>query len=393
MRPYSEVDQQQGKIEIREVIPDISDLLKEMVAKGASDLHLTTDSPPMIRVAGKLERLPYTDLDAATTKSLMYSVMTEEQKRLFEENLELDFSFGLSGMARFRANVFEQRSGVAGALRVVPWQIPSFEELGLPKVVVDICSRPRGLVLVTGPTGSGKSTSLAAMIDYINENRHEHIITIEDPIEFLHPHKNCLVNQRELHANTLSFPAAMRAALREDPDIVLIGEMRDRESTELAVSLAETGHLTFATLHTNNAVSSINRIIDIFPADQQQQIRTQLSFVLEAVMSQSLLKAARGGGRVLAAEVMMPNSAIRNLMREDKIHQIPSLMQSGQAEHGMITFNQSLARLVLRGKITKDVAIEASSDHKELIPMIERGEARGEGRPGRSRPAGRRPNR
>jgi len=261
----------------------------------------------------------------------------------------------------------------------------------LPKVVHDICSRPRGLVLVTGPTGSGKSTSLAAMIDHINENRHAHIITIEDPIEFLHPHKNCLVNQRELHANTLSFPAAMRAALREDPDIVLIGEMRDRESTELAVSLAETGHLTFATLHTNNAVSSINRIIDIFPADQQQQIRTQLSFVLEAVMSQSLLKAAHGGGRVLAVEVMMPNSAIRNLMREDKIHQIPSLMQSGQAEHGMITFNQSLTRLVVRGKITKEVAIEASSDHKELIPMIERAEERGEGRSGRSRPAGRRP--
>ena len=390
MQPYSKIDEHQGEIEIREVIPDISDLLKEMIAKNASDLHLTTDSPPMIRVSGKLQRLPYTDLDAATTKSLMYSVMTEEQKRIFEENLELDFSFGLSGMARFRANVFEQRSGVAGALRVVPWQIPSFEELGLPKVVHDICSRPRGLVLVTGPTGSGKSTSLAAMIDHINETRHEHIITIEDPIEFLHPHKNCLVNQRELHANTLSFPAAMRAALREDPDIVLIGEMRDRESTELAVSLAETGHLTFATLHTNNAVSSINRIIDIFPADQQQQIRTQLSFVLEAVISQSLLQAARGGGRVLAAEVLMPNSAIRNLMREDKIHQIPSLMQSGQAEHGMITFNQSLARLVLRGKITKQVAIEASSDHKELIPMIERGEARGEGRPGRSRPAGRR---
>jgi len=393
MQPYNDqMDTQQQ--EIRQEIPDISDLLKEMIAKGASDLHITTESPPMIRVDGELEKLPYRDLDPATTKSLMYSVMTEEQKRLFEENLELDFSFGLAGMARFRANCFEQRAGVAGALRVVPWQIPGFDELGLPKVIKEICTRPRGLVLVTGPTGSGKSTSLAAMIDHINESRHEHIITIEDPIEFLHPHKNCLVNQRELHANTLSFPAAMRAALREDPDIVLIGEMRDRQSTELALSLAETGHLTFATLHTNSAVSSINRIIDIFPADQQQQIRTQLSFVLEAVMSQSLLAAARGGGRVLAAEVMIPNSAIRNLMREDKVHQIPSLMQSGQAEHGMMTFNQSLARLVLRGKVTKDVAIEASSDQKELIPMIERGEARGEGRPGsdRSRPS-RRPGR
>ena len=294
-------------------------------------------------------------------------------------------------MARFRANVFEQRGGVGGALRVVPWQIPSFEELGVPNVMLEVCQRPRGLILVTGPTGSGKSTSLAALIDYINETRHEHIITIEDPIEFLHPHKNCLVNQRELHANTLSFPAAMRAALREDPDIVLIGEMRDRESTELALSLAETGHLTFATLHTNSAVASINRIIDIFPGDQQQQIRTQLSFGLEAVMSQILLPAARGGGRVLAAEVMLPNAAIRNLMREDKVHQIPSLMQAGQAEHGMQTFNQALARLVLRGKITKETALEASSDTKELIPMIERGEASGDGRSaGRSRSAGRR---
>ena len=378
MKPYEEFETQE---EIRKEIPDISDLLREMLEKGASDLHLTTESPPKVRVDGELENLPYKDLDPATTKSLMYSVMTEEQKRLFEENLELDFSFGLQGMARFRANCYEQRGGVAGVLRVVPWQIPSFGELGLPQVIKDLCDRPRGLILVTGPTGSGKTTTLAAMIDYINETRKQHIITIEDPIEFLHPHKQCMVNQRELHANTLSFPAAMRAALREDPDIVLIGEMRDRESTELALSLAETGHLTFATLHTNSAISSINRIIDIFPADQQQQIRTQLSFVLETVMSQSLLPAARGKGRQLAVEVMIPNSAIRNLMREDKIHQIPSLMQSGQSEHGMMTFNQSLARLVLRGKITRETAIDGSSDHKELIPMIERAMARGEGRP------------
>ena len=379
MEPYKEFEQQE---EICHEIPDISDLLREMLEKGASDLHLTTESPPKVRVDGELRSLPYKDLDPATTKSLMYSVMTEEQKRLFEENLELDFSFGLQGMARFRANCYEQRGGVAGALRVVSWQIPSFQELGLPQVIKELCDRPRGLILVTGPTGSGKTTTLAAMIDHINESRRQHIITMEDPIEFLHPHKQCMVNQRELHANTLSFPAAMRAALRDDPDIVLIGEMRDRESTELALSLAETGHLTFATLHTNSAISSINRIIDIFPADQQQQIRTQLSFVLEAVLSQSLLPAARGGGRRLAVEVMIPNSAIRNLMREDKIHQIPSLMQSGQSEHGMMTFNQSLARLVMRGKITRETAIDASSDHKELIPMIERAEARGEGRPG-----------
>ena len=378
MEPYAEFTETPQTQEIREDMPDIADLLKEMISLGGSDLHIVTEAPPKVRVDGKLQDLPYRELDDATTKSLLYSVMTEEQKRLFEENLELDFSFGLQGLARFRANVFEQRSGVSGALRVIPWEIPSFEELGIPKAIKSLCDTPRGLILVTGPTGAGKSTTLAAMVNHVNETRHEHIITIEDPIEFLHPHKNCIVNQRELHANTLSFPNAMRAALREDPDVVLIGEMRDRESTELAVSLAETGHLTFATLHTNSAVSSINRIIDIFPADQQQQIRTQLSFVLEAVLSQALLPAARGSGRKLAMEIMIPNSAIRNLMREDKVHQIPSIMQSGQSEHGMQTFNQSLAKLVMRGKITRDCALDYSSDVRELIPMLDRAEARGD---------------
>jgi twitching motility protein PilT len=371
----------------RGAIPDIADLLREMTDMGASDLHLTPESAPQVRIDGKLGPLPYVDLDPATTKALMYSVMTEEQKRLFEENMELDFSFGLQGMARFRANVFESRAGVSGALRVVPWEIPAMDELGLPRVVKDLCRKPRGLVLVTGPTGSGKTTSLAAMVDLINDERHEHIITIEDPIEFLHTHKNCIVNQRELHANTKSFPAAMRSALREDPDIVLVGEMRDRESTELALQLAETGHLTFATLHTNSAVQTINRIIDIFPADHQQQIRTQLSFVLEGVLSQSLLPAARGAGRVLSMEVLIPNSAVRNLMREDKVHQIPSIMQSGQAEHGMQTFNQSLSRLALRGKITRDSALQASSDPRELLTMMERGAKEGGPQGGRMRPA------
>ncbi len=371
----------------RAAVPDIADLLREMNDMGASDLHLTPESPPQIRVDGKLGPLPYVDLSPATTKALMYSVMTEEQKRLFEENMELDFSFGLQGMARFRANVFESRAGVAGALRVVPWEIPAMEDLGLPRVIRDLCRKPRGLVLVTGPTGSGKTTSLASMIDLINNERFEHIITIEDPIEFLHTHKNCIVNQRELHGNTKSFPAAMRSALREDPDIVLVGEMRDRESTELALQLAETGHLTLATLHTNSAVQTINRIIDIFPADHQQQIRTQLSFVLEGVLSQSLLPAARGTGRVLAMEVMIPNSALRNLIREDKVHQIPSVMQSGQAEHEMMTFNQSLSRLALRGKITRDAALQASSDPKELLTMMERGAKEGDYKGSRMRPA------
>jgi len=352
----------------RAAVPDIADLLREMNDMGASDLHLTPESPPQIRVDGKLGPLPYVDLTPAITKALMYSVMTEEQKRLFEENMELDFSFGLQGMARFRANVFESRAGVAGALRVVPWEIPAMEDLGLPRVIRDLCRKPRGLVLVTGPTGSGKTTSLASMIDLINNERFEHIITIEDPI-------------------TKSFPAAMRSALREDPDIVLVGEMRDRESTELALQLAETGHLTFATLHTNSAVQTINRIIDIFPADHQQQIRTQLSFVLEGVLSQSLLPSARGTGRVLAMEVMIPNSALRNLIREDKVHQIPSVMQSGQAEHEMMTFNQSLSRLALRGKITRDIALQTSSDPKELLTMMERGAKEGDYKGGRMRPA------
>jgi len=284
-------------------------------------------------------------LTPAESKQLVYGVMTDAQKHRFEEDLELDFSFGLKGLARFRANCFNQRGSVAAVLRVIPWEIKSFEDLHLPPIVARLCERPRGLILITGPTGSGKSTTLAAMIDKINRDRHEHILTIEDPIEFVHPHKNCLVNQREVHSDTKDFHQALRAALREDPDVVLVGEMRDLETVESALRIAETGHLTLGTLHTNSASSTINRIIDVFPSHQQPQIRAQLSLVLEGILCQSLLSRVGGMGRVMAMEILIPNAAIRNLIREDKIHQIYSAMQSGQDKFGMQTFNQSLAVL------------------------------------------------
>ena len=366
-----------------DAIPDMVELLHEMIENDASDLHITAGVPPQVRVDGDLHGLPHPTLGANDTKLLLYSVMTEEQKTVLEDKLEIDFSFGIEDLARFRANVFIQRGAVAGALRFIPWGIPSFEELGLPEVVKEVCAQPRGLVLVTGPTGSGKSTTLAAMVDLINSTRAGHIITIEDPIEYLHSHKRSIVNQRELHADTRSFAAAMRSALREDPDVVLIGEMRDLESTGLALTLAETGHLTLATLHTNSAVQTINRIIDIFPSAQQPQIRTQLSFVLIASMSQALLPAARGKGRVLAQEILLPNAAIRNLIREDKVHQIASSMQTGQAEHGMKTFNQDLGRLVQSGKITRDTALLTTSDRRELLNILSRVDS--PARPGRDR--------
>src|SRR5678810_1164630 len=279
------------------------------------------------------------------TKALAYSVLTDAQKKRFEEALELDFSFGIKGLARFRCNMFNQRGAVGAVYRVIPEKIRAFQELGLPQVLTTLAERPRGLVLVTGPTGSGKSTTVAAMIDKINKERHDHILTIEDPIEFVHQHQGCLVNQREVHSDTQSFGAALRAALREDPDVVLIGEMRDLETIESALRIAETGHLTFGTLHTNSASSTINRIIDVFPAHQQPQIRAQLSLVLEGIMCQSLLPKADGKGRAMAMEILVPNAAIRNLIREDKIHQIYSSMQTGQDKYGMQTFNQSLASL------------------------------------------------
>ena len=348
-------------------------LLKTLVDQGGSDLHVTTNSPPQIRIDGKMVPLQLPPMTAAETKQLIYGVLTESQKHRLEEALEVDFSFGVKGLARFRANVFFQRGAVAGAFRTIPWEMRNFKELGLPDVVSDLCERPRGLILVTGPTGSGKTTTLAAMLDKINSERHEHMVTIEDPIEYLHAHKKCLVNQRELHADTHSFSNALRSVLRQDPDVVLIGEMRDLETIESALRIAETGHLTFATLHTNSAAQTINRIIDVFPAHQQSQIRAQLSFVLEGILCQSLLPRATGHGRALALEILVPNSAIRNLIREDKVHQIYSAMQTGQTQFGMQTFNQSLATLYYKKQITLQLALSMSSHPDELQDMINRG--------------------
>src|SRR5438105_1978917 len=300
----------------------LSELLHKLAELGGSDLHVTTGTPPLIRVHGEIRPLDgYRPLTSGETKQLAYSVLTDAQKHRFEENLELDFSFGVKGLSRFRANVFNQRGAVGAVFRAIPYEIKSFEELGLPPIVKELCNKPRGLVLVTGPTGSGKSTTLAAMIDKINNDRREHILTIEDPIEFLHNHKSCLVNQREVNADTKGFAEALRTALRQDPDVVPVGEMRDLETIESALRIAETGHLTFATLHTNSAASTINRIIDVFPAMQQAQVRAQLSLTLEGILCQSLLPKADGRGRPMAMEILVPNAAIRNLIREDKVHQ------------------------------------------------------------------------
>jgi len=351
----------------------LPELLQTLVDNQGSDLHLTTQTPPQIRVHGKLQVLDLPPLGAADTKTLAYSVLTDAQKKRFEETLELDFSFGIRGIARFRCNVFNQRGAVAAVYRVIPETIKTFHELGLPAVIGNLSERPRGLVLVTGPTGSGKSTTLAAMIDKINTERREHIITIEDPIEYIHQHKGCLVNQREVHADTLGFGVALRAALREDPDIVLIGEMRDLETIEAALRIAETGHLTFATLHTNSAAQTINRIIDVFPAHQQGQIRTQLSLVLEGIVCQALLPRADGMGRVASLEIMVPTPAIRNLIRDDKVHQIYSAMQTGQEKLGMQTMNQNLVTLYQTRLITLETAMSASSQKDELEQMMSRG--------------------
>ena len=351
----------------------LPELLKTTVEMNGSDLHIATSSPPQIRVHGHLQRLQMPDLTPAETKQLVYSVLTDAQKKRFEETMELDFSFGIKGLARFRCNVFNQRGAVGAVYRLIPEKIRTFGELGLPSVLANLAERPRGLVLITGPTGSGKSTTLAAMIDKINSERHDHILTIEDPIEYIHQHKNCLVNQREVHSDTGSFSNALRAALREDPDIVLIGEMRDLETVEAALKIAETGHLTFGTLHTNSAAQTINRIIDIFPANQQSQIRTQLSLVLEGIVCQALLPRADGKGRVCSLEIMVPTPAIRNLIRDDKIHQIYGSMQTGQEKLGMQTSNQSLASLHQKRLITLDMAMGASSNKDELQDMINRG--------------------
>ena len=354
-------------------MPTLPELLKTLVELDGSDLHIATNTPPQIRVHGHLRRVPGPDMQPSDTKQLVYSVLTDSQKKRFEESLELDFSFGIKGLARFRCNVFNQRGAVGAVYRLIPEKIRSFGDLGLPAVLATLAERPRGLVLVTGPTGSGKSTTLAARLDKINAERHDHILTIEDPIEYIHPHKNCLVNQREVHSDTGSFANALRAALREDPDIVLIGEMRDLETVEAALKIAETGHLTFGTLHTNSAAQTINRIIDIFPANQQAQIRTQLSLVLEGIVCQALLPRADGKGRVCSLEIMVPTPAIRNLIRDDKIHQIYGAMQTGQEKLGMQTANQSLASLFMKRLISQDTALGASSNKDELVDMMNRG--------------------
>jgi len=347
----------------------LHELLKVMVDSNASDLHITTGSPPMIRLDGKLVPIKHPPLTPPETKDLCYSVIKDLQKQKFEENWELDFSFGLQGLSRFRANIFMQRGAVAGAFRLIPFKIRDLRELGLPPVVSELARKPRGLLLVTGPTGSGKTTTLAAIIDQINQERHEHIVTIEDPIEYLLQHKNCLVNQREVGSDTKSFHDALRSVLREDPDVILLGEMRDLESIKIALVLSETGHLTLATLHTNTAVQTVNRVIDVFPPYEQPQIRAQLSFVLEGILCQTLIPKI-GGGRVLAVEVLVPNPAVRNLIREDKAHQIYSQQQIGQDKWAMQTLNQSLADLQLKKLITYDDAILRSQDPEELKKLL-----------------------
>jgi twitching motility protein PilT len=355
--------------------PTLHQLLKVMLDKGASDLHITTGTPPQLRIDGQLVPLKTDAMTPVDTKQLCYSILTDAQKLRFEEDQEIDLSFGVKNLARFRANIFMQRGAVAGAFRMVPFKVIPLEELGLPPVVTELCDKPRGLVLVTGPTGSGKSTTLASMIDRINQQQRSHIVTVEDPIEFLHPHKNCLVNQREVGADTQSFKRALKYILRQDPDIVLIGEMRDLETIEAALTLAETGHLCFATLHTNSAIQTINRVIDVFPPHQQAQVRALLSFVLEGILCQSLIPRATGSGRVLAAEVMVPNPAIRNLIREDKNHQIYSQMQIGQSKFGMQTFNQCLTDLYMKGQISLEEALGHSSELDELRTMIANAQA------------------
>ncbi|MET0343532.1 MAG: type IV pilus twitching motility protein PilT [Polyangiales bacterium] len=350
---------------------NLHQLLRAMIDKNASDLHVTTSSPPQLRIDGAMVPLKVPPLSPMETKQLCYSVLTEEQKVQFEKSNELDLSFGVKNLARFRANIFLQRGAVAGVFRAIPFKVLGFEELGLPPIIAELTNKESGLVLVTGPTGSGKSTTLAAMIDKINSETRQHIITIEDPIEYIHSHKLSLVNQREVHTDTHGFKESLKSVLRQDPDIVLVGEMRDLETIEAAMTIAETGHLVFATLHTKTAVGSINRIIDVFPPHQQAQIRAQLSFTLQAVVTQMLIPRADGPGRVMVMEVMVPNAAIRNLIREDKVHQIYSIMQTGQGVSGMQTMNQALYGAYMRRQISLEDAKLRSPDQTELTSMIE----------------------
>ncbi len=349
---------------------DLTELLTDMIQRGASDLHLTVGSPPQIRVDGDLVPLNLPRLMPDDTKELAYGVLTESQRAEFEKFSELDLSFGIKGLSRFRANVFRQRDCVAMALRRIPFEILTFEKLNLPPIVEELADRPNGLVLVTGTTGSGKSTTMAAMIDKINRDKPLHILTIEDPIEFIHQHKRAIVNQRQLHSDTQSFTKALKSVLRQDPDVVLIGEMRDKETIEIALTVAETGHLVFGTLHTNSASQTINRIIDVFPPDQQEQVRTQLALVLQGVVAQQLLPRI-GGGRVMCCEIMVANSAIRSGIREGKIHQMDSMIQVG-GKYGMQTMNQALLNAYRNNLVTKEEALSRSNDQIDLSNMMNR---------------------
>jgi twitching motility protein PilT len=345
-------------------------LLEEMIEKNASDLHLTAGQCPKLRIDGDIVSASSEEaMSPKDTLSLAYSVLTENQKKRFELDDELDFSFGIQNLARFRGNVFKQRGCVAMVLRMIPFNVLTFEDLGLPAVVATLSERPRGLILVTGPTGSGKSTTLAAVIDRINKSRKGHIITVEDPIEFIHSHQGCIVNQREVGTDTKSFATALKYALREDPDIILVGEMRDLETVAAALTIAETGHLVLATLHTNSAAESINRIIDVFPSTQQSQVRAQLSFVLEGVLTQTLLQKASGRGRVMCAEIMVATPAIRALIRDDKIHQIYSSMQSGK-KFGMQTMADALYQVYVQRLVSKDECLRVAPDKNEFLRMI-----------------------
>jgi twitching motility protein PilT len=355
--------------------PMIHDLLKKMVDSDASDLHITTYVPPRFRVNGGLTSFDTVPLAPSETKQLVYSLLTDKQKKQFEDRMELDFSFGIKDLGRFRANIFMQKGAVAAAIRRFLPTMWSFQKLGIPQRVAQLCYLPRGLILVTGPTGCGKSTTLACLIDHINVERAVHIVTIEDPIEYFFTPKKALVNQRELFVDTMSYENALRSALREDPDVVLVGEMRDLETIEATLRVAETGHLTFSTLHTNSAVETISRIIDIFPPQYQTQARIMLSMTIEAVLTQALLPRADGKGRALAMEILLPNPAIRHLIRENKLHQIYSQMQLGQEKYGMQTFNQSLANLYFDKVITLETALAVTSNTEELTDIIQRKES------------------
>ena len=348
----------------------LQQLLKAMVESDASDLHITVGSPPQLRISGTMTKIKTDPLSSTDTKNLCYGVLTDGQKAEFEEEREIDVSFGIKGLARFRGNVFMQRGSVAGVFRKIPFEIPDMAALGLPAIIKELLKSSNGLILVTGPTGSGKSTTLASIIDYLNSTERGHIITLEDPIEFIHPHKNCVINQREIGTDTNSFNAALKRVLRQDPDYILVGELRDMETIEMALSAAETGHLVFGTLHTNSALQTINRLVDVFPPDKQNSVRHLLSFVLVGVISQQLVPKKNGKGRALAMEVMRTNNAIRNLIREEKLEQVYSSMQVGQTESGMQTMNQSLIKLIQEGIVSDDSALEHTTVPDELVRLI-----------------------